>query len=86
MRLGALGAAPLAATPAFAQEGDFPSRPIRIMLAFAPGGGTDLIARTLAQAMQGVLGQPVVVGEPAGRRRQHRDRGGATSRRTATPS
>jgi tripartite-type tricarboxylate transporter receptor subunit TctC len=59
--LAALAAAPaLAAFPAAAQE-DFPSRSMRILLAFAPGGGTDLIARTVAQAMQGVLGQPVVV-------------------------
>jgi tripartite-type tricarboxylate transporter receptor subunit TctC len=49
-----------AAWPAAAQE-EFPARPLRILLAFAPGGGTDLIARTLAAAMQGVLGQPVVV-------------------------
>lgn len=60
--IGALGAAPaLAMLPAAAQEGPFPNRPVRILLAFAPGGGTDLIARTLASAMQGVLGQPVVV-------------------------
>ncbi len=50
----------LAAMPASAQE-DFPSRPIRILLAFAPGGGTDLIARTLANAMGPAIGQPVVV-------------------------
>jgi len=60
--IGALAAAPaLAALPAAAQEAPFPNRPVRILLAFAPGGGTDLIARTLASAMQGVLGQPVVV-------------------------
>jgi tripartite-type tricarboxylate transporter receptor subunit TctC len=60
--LGALAAAPaLTALPARAQEAPFPNRPIRILLAFAPGGGTDLIARTLAAPMQGILGQPVVV-------------------------
>jgi tripartite-type tricarboxylate transporter receptor subunit TctC len=58
----ALAAAPaLAALPAAAQEAAFPTRPVRILLAFAPGGGTDLIARTLAAPMQGILGQPVVV-------------------------
>lgn len=47
---------------AFAQQAaDFPNRPVRIVLAFAAGGGTDLIARTLAGAMQGILKQPVVV-------------------------
>jgi tripartite-type tricarboxylate transporter receptor subunit TctC len=39
----------------------FPNRPLRILLAFAPGGGTDLIARTLANAMGPGLGQSVVV-------------------------
>jgi tripartite-type tricarboxylate transporter receptor subunit TctC len=50
----------LAATPALAQE-TFPARPIRLLLAFAPGGGTDLIARTIANAMGPALGQSVVV-------------------------
>jgi tripartite-type tricarboxylate transporter receptor subunit TctC len=60
--LCALGGAPtLAALPAAAQDAPFPNRPIRILLAFAPGGGTDLIARALAAPMQGILGQPVVV-------------------------
>jgi tripartite-type tricarboxylate transporter receptor subunit TctC len=39
----------------------FPNRPLRMLLAFAPGGGTDLIARTLANAMGPAIGQPVVV-------------------------
>ncbi len=56
-------AAPFAlpAAPVLAQEGPFPNRPLRILLAFAPGGGTDLIARTLANAMGPILGQTVVV-------------------------
>jgi tripartite-type tricarboxylate transporter receptor subunit TctC len=57
----ALAAPTLAALPAAAQDANFPNRPIRILLAFAPGGGTDLIARTLANAMAPALGQPVVV-------------------------
>jgi tripartite-type tricarboxylate transporter receptor subunit TctC len=60
--ISALGAAPaILALPAAGQEAAFPNRPVRLLLAFAPGGGTDLIARTVAAAMQGVLGQPVVV-------------------------
>ncbi|MCC7281140.1 MAG: tripartite tricarboxylate transporter substrate binding protein [Acetobacteraceae bacterium] len=57
-----LTSAALLPAAAMAQSaGDFPNRPIRIVLAFAAGGGTDLIARTLAAAMQGILKQPVIV-------------------------
>ena len=52
--------AALAPLPALAQA-PFPVRPLRILTAFAAGGGTDLIARTLAQAMTGPLGQTVIV-------------------------
>ena len=40
---------------------DFPSRPIRILLSFPPGGGTDAIARPIAQRMAKSLGQPVII-------------------------
>jgi tripartite-type tricarboxylate transporter receptor subunit TctC len=50
----------LAPLPALAQPA-FPTRPLRILTAFAAGGGTDLIARTLAQAMTAPLGQSVIV-------------------------
>ncbi len=39
----------------------FPSKPIRMLVAYAPGGGTDILARTVAQGMSEELGQPVVV-------------------------
>ena len=44
-----------------AAAADYPSRPIRFISPFAPGGGNDLISRTLAQALTRTLGQPVVV-------------------------
>lgn len=40
---------------------DFPQRPIKVVLGFAPGGGTDLTMRELARQLESRLGQPVVV-------------------------
>ena len=48
-----------AVTPAAAEI--FPSRPVTLMVGFPPGGPTDTLARIIADAMQGPLGQPVVV-------------------------
>lgn len=45
---------------AFAQA-DFPNRPIRLMVGFAPGGSTDVLARALAQEARATLGQEIVV-------------------------
>lgn len=56
--LGAATLAPLA-SPALAQWQ--PTRPIRILVGFAPGGGTDITTRTLSGKFQALLGQPIVV-------------------------
>ena len=58
------GATLLAAPAVRAQA--FPDRPITMIVAFAPGGGTDVAARTLARFMEKDLGQPVVVVNRAG--------------------
>jgi tripartite-type tricarboxylate transporter receptor subunit TctC len=55
----AAAALPLAA-PALAQEG-FPTRPLRLVVGFTPGGATDISARAIAPKMGEVLGQPVIV-------------------------
>jgi tripartite-type tricarboxylate transporter receptor subunit TctC len=52
-------AAATLATPAAAQN--YPTRPVTIVVPFAPGGPTDIVARSLAQAMEKSLGGNVIV-------------------------
>ena len=49
-----------------ASANTFPQKPVRIVVPFAPGGGTDLIARTLGQEMSKDLGQPVIIDNKPG--------------------
>ena len=62
--LALLSFAWLAAAPAIAQ--DFPARPIAIVVPLAPGGGTDLLARVIAEKLREKFGQPVTVENRSG--------------------
>ena len=72
----AIAVAALAALPLLAAaQSDYPNRPVKVLVPYAPGGATDIIARHVAARLNDVLGQSVVVeqrrgvGERGARRR-----------------
>jgi tripartite-type tricarboxylate transporter receptor subunit TctC len=59
MRIAAALCLAVLSLSAFAQS--FPSKPLRVIVPQPPGGGFDLVARTMAEPMAQLLGQPVIV-------------------------
>ena len=82
--IGALfGLAALAVLPRNAAAQDYPTRTVTILVPFAPGGGTDLLARAVAQKLEQRLGKPFVIENRPGAGtvdRRRRDRQGRARR------
>src|SRR5436853_5787334 len=61
-RAALIGACALSASGAFAAtSGDYPNHPLRYLVAFAPGGINDIMARIVAEQLTEAWGQPVIV-------------------------
>ena len=54
-------AAASACSPAFAQAGAYPNKPIKLLVGFAPGGAADFVARTLGESLGRSLGATIVI-------------------------
>jgi tripartite-type tricarboxylate transporter receptor subunit TctC len=56
----------LLASPFFAQAQEWPTKPVRMIVPFPPGGGTDTVARPLAAKLTQILGQQIVIDNRGG--------------------
>ena len=72
----AAGAVALPAVSRIAWAQAYPSRPVRLIVGFPPGGGADINARLIGQSLLERLGQPFVIESPRCRQ-QHSHRGGS---------
>lgn len=62
MALGGLGALPFQARA----QSDWPTRPVRLLVPFPPGGGVDAVARLISRRMSEEIGQPIVIENQGG--------------------
>jgi tripartite-type tricarboxylate transporter receptor subunit TctC len=62
----AAGAAALLVVPRIASAQAYPTRPVRCIVGYAPGGGTDIFVRLVGQTLPARLGQPFVIENRAG--------------------
>ena len=65
-RLAMIGAVAFITAAAAQGQSDYPNRPIKLIVGFAAGGGTDVVARIMAQKMSEILHQTIVVEDRAG--------------------
>src|SRR5450759_546204 len=56
----------IAMNPIVVQAADFPTKPIRLIVPFPPGGATDILARIVGQKLSEVLGQPIAIDNRGG--------------------
>jgi tripartite-type tricarboxylate transporter receptor subunit TctC len=57
----------LGSLPAAAQDAkDYPAKPIRVIVPYPPGGGTDVVARIVADPLAAALGQPIIIDNRGG--------------------
>ena len=61
-----LGGAAMILPAAAGAAGVFPNRPIRLIVPYPPGGGTDIVGRVLGDKLRGSLGQPIVIDNRGG--------------------
>ena len=66
LTLGTAAALAAAALPVASQTAAWPTKPVRLVVGFAAGGGTDVMARVLAQTLGEALGQTVIVDNKPG--------------------
>ena len=69
-----LAGSALLLAPATARAAEWPERPIRMIIPFAPGAGADIVGRTFAEELAKALGQPVIVDNKGGAGGLHGDR------------